>query len=145
MKVKINLWIRTVSSGSSLICSCPFIYSIVFISFVTRKRSWSDWMMIKCWDNDVTCLPLTFWHRTIVAQTFNKVIQIPVYLSKISRWQAFSNDSNHSAFCSGFTLLALTSDKYSKCQLAGVQSWVLLTLTGRYNLETTTEWSKHLT
>ena len=57
-KVKINLCIRTVSSGASLDCSCPSIYSIVSINFISGQRSWSDWMTIKRWDNDVisSCL-----------------------------------------------------------------------------------------
>ena len=51
-------------------------------------------------------------------QIFNKIIQLPVHLSKIVRGETFSNDSNHSAFCPGIILFAQTSGKYSKCQLA---------------------------
>ena len=47
-KVKLNLCIRTVSSGSSLDCSCLFMYSMVSVN-LSGQRSWSDWMMIKCW------------------------------------------------------------------------------------------------
>ena len=50
-KVKINLCMRTISSGSSLNCSCPFIYSVESMHFVSGQKSWPDWMMIKCWDN----------------------------------------------------------------------------------------------
>ena len=53
-------------------------------------------------------------------QKLKKVFHLPVYLSKIARWEIFSNPSNHSAFFSGSTLFALTSGKYSKCQLVGI-------------------------
>ena len=134
-KVKINLCIRTVSSGASLDCSCPTVYSIVSINFISGQRSWSDWMTIKCWDNDVisSCLfpknkrkkkekiPCLPWNILIPYHTcpnkFNKIIELPVYLSKIARWETFSNDT---VFCSESTLFAQVLGKYSKCQFAGV-------------------------
>ena len=116
VKVKINLCIHTASSGSSLDCSYPFIYYIVSINFAMGQRSWSDWMMIKCWENDViSCYSLPKSKKeekyhvypkhsdTIpyLLKKFNKVIQLPVYLSEIARWETFCKDSKHSAFCSG--------------------------------------------
>ena len=38
----------------------------------------------------------------------NKVIQLPIYLSKIARWQTFSNHLYHSEFCSESKLFAQT-------------------------------------
>ena len=61
---------------------------------------------------------LTPYHT--MPQKFNNVIHLPVYISKTARWKTFSNDSNHSVFCSRSTLFAQSSGKYSKWQLAGI-------------------------
>ena len=102
-KVKINI----VSAGSSLDCSCPLLYSIVSIHFVSGQRSWSDGMMIKCWDNGITSCRIlpqntrkkrekldTYWHLTILVPKFQYGQLLPVDVSKIARWMIFSNGSN---------------------------------------------------
>ena len=116
-KVKLNLCIHTVSSGSSLDCSCLLMYYIVSVNFKRTKvliRLIDDKVLryrryillfiskkkIKERRNTMFTLNILTPYHTY-PKKFNKVIYLPVYLSKIARWATFSNDSNHSAFCSG--------------------------------------------